>query len=130
MKCEAVATGGEFKCERCHALWFGELAKTDWRPGACKHAYQRPERKAWIEFPSALRVGGDFLFRAYYSPNGRKSLIVTGCRTFTIPQAKAHWRSRERDCTPDENDKLNKWSLAYVAKLEAHLRLVRAGTAK
>lgn len=43
--CEAIATAGEFKCDRCQALWYGELAKTDWRPGACKQLteYHRPE---------------------------------------------------------------------------------------
>lgn len=43
--CEAVASVGEFKCDRCRALWYGELAKTDWRPSECKQLIKshRPE---------------------------------------------------------------------------------------
>lgn len=26
---------GEWICHRCESLWFGELAKTDWRPDKC-----------------------------------------------------------------------------------------------
>lgn len=26
---------GEWICDRCESLWFGELAKTDWRPSTC-----------------------------------------------------------------------------------------------
>lgn len=43
--CEAVKTGNEFKCDRCRALWYGELAKTDWRPGECRQpaTLEQPE---------------------------------------------------------------------------------------
>jgi hypothetical protein len=35
-QCERVESGkGEWKCDRCKALWYGELAKTDWRPSEC-----------------------------------------------------------------------------------------------
>ncbi len=26
---------GEWTCDRCKSLWYGELAKTDWRPSEC-----------------------------------------------------------------------------------------------
>lgn len=29
---------GEWTCDHCKALWFGELAKTDWRPSECSGA--------------------------------------------------------------------------------------------
>lgn len=36
-KCERREdTPGEWTCHRCMALWFGELAKTDFRPSECR----------------------------------------------------------------------------------------------
>lgn len=35
-KCERrCEQSGEWICDRCVSLWFGELAKTDWRPSEC-----------------------------------------------------------------------------------------------
>ena len=34
--CERRMTGeNEWTCDRCKSLWYGELAKTDWRPSEC-----------------------------------------------------------------------------------------------
>lgn len=36
-QCERRENGkGEWKCDHCEALWYGELAKTDWRPSECR----------------------------------------------------------------------------------------------
>lgn len=35
-KCERRQDGdGAWICDRCESLWYGELAKTDWRPSTC-----------------------------------------------------------------------------------------------
>lgn len=45
-QCEAVQTDGEIKCDRCQMLWFGELAKTDWRPSDCLERITDAQAKA------------------------------------------------------------------------------------
>jgi len=46
-QCERRESGnGEWTCDRCEALWFGELAKTDWRPSTCPgYSVSRPHRE-------------------------------------------------------------------------------------
>lgn len=35
-QCERRQSGsGEWTCDLCKSLWFGELAKTEWRPSEC-----------------------------------------------------------------------------------------------
>lgn len=102
-----------------------------WFNAAYLDECERFDRAPWKSFPKATRGRGGFRFHAFYSPNGRRALVVAGCRAFTVAQAKRHWKNRccfDGSINP-ERQAANDWSLAYVAKLEAHLRLVRAGKA-
>lgn len=37
---------GEWVCDRCESLWYGELAKTDWRPSQCRGASPSPQESS------------------------------------------------------------------------------------
>lgn len=47
--CERRENGkGEWICDRCSALWYGELAKTDWVPSTCR-SYPVPSQQSQTE---------------------------------------------------------------------------------
>lgn len=73
--------------------------------------------------------GDELRFFGFWSPKAKKILLVAGCRQFAnLDDASDHWMRRVRDyCKPQQNRRLNVWSLRRVRMLRALIAAERKG---
>lgn len=89
-------------------------------------------REPWFSMPPVrhrTRTGwADHTIRAVYSPDGRRAMIICGCKAWpSLAAARYHYQNRLRPhLTYEQDQSFNAWALRYLDRLEAKMRERRA----
>jgi hypothetical protein len=100
------------------------------KPEGIQNWWTPLKRAPWFAFETR-KIGvnyGPHTFRAVYSPDGKKALIMAGCKAWpSLTAARRHFKERSRSfLSAKHNDAYNASALRYLDRLEEAMRSRRA----